>query len=376
MPYNIPSNDPGVVLVPGNIETFCEWLVRLAGQIATCVESSEMMVNHLVKSGFPCNAAEDTALAQDLINRGEASPNGATNYVAASQQMARLGIPNTTYDAGWFRANDFVPVVQGAIRRGIPVLYGTSEAHYAHDDWTNSAEDAGVYGHGICLVGFDATGAIAADPNTSQAENGQFVHYTWANLKAMGGLWPSMVIPNGSMRLDISQVGEFFTAQADGSWKCKQTGVDLSGDLLSVYCTYPSTGTLAGLTELGLPISGPHYLDQAKYPGAVYVAFERGVLMYDPTYKFDRPVGVTAAVYKAHVDTTTFYANQQGGGSDTALVAQLKAEVAALQTQVAQLQKTQVPADLHSALAAAAQLLSPAVQAAAGVTQVMKELGY
>lgn len=195
--FNIPSNDLSVSLLKDAI-AFCEWLVRLNGGIATCVEVSEMIVNHIV-ANRPVSIAEDTALAQDLINRGQASANGATNYLAAAQQMARLGIPNTTYDAAWFGSHDFVPVVQAALRVGIPVLFGLYAAHSLYDDWTKMPEDANVYGHGIALVGMDSTGAIVADPNTSQAMQGDFVHYTWANLRTAGGQWPSMVIPNVTM---------------------------------------------------------------------------------------------------------------------------------------------------------------------------------
>lgn len=194
---NIPSVELGLVLVSGDLQTFCEWLVRRAGGIATCVESSEMMVNHVIK-GLPVNATEDNALADDLLARGQASANGATNYLAAAAQMTRLGVPNVAYGADWFAAHDFVPVVQDAIRRNMPVLFGLYAAHLLHDTWTNADEDAGVFGHGICIFGYDSTGAICGDPNTAQAENGDFVHYTWADLKAAGGSFPSMVVPLGT----------------------------------------------------------------------------------------------------------------------------------------------------------------------------------
>lgn len=388
MPYNIPSNDPGVVLVPGQIETFCEWLVTLAGGIATCVESSEMVVDHLVKSGFPCTAAEDTALAQDLISRGDASPNGATNYLAASAQMTRLGIPNDAYGQSWFAANDFVSMVQAALKRGIPVLFGLSEAHYLHDDWTNSAEDGGVYGHGIAIIGMDSTGAICADPNTSQAKYGQFVHYTWADLKQAGGAWPSMVIPRGSMKLDISQTLGLFTQQADGSWLCKEAtklpsqgaGAEkqhsLAMGLLAFYQTVPAAGTLNGLTALGLPLSDPIF-NPDGVAGLSLQLFERGGIMYDPQRKWDNPAGATGDCYVVHMDDPRVAAFYYGTtGSDSAEVAQLKAEVTQLQSQIATLQQTQVPADTHTTLASVAQLLTPLAQASADVTHLMKELGY
>lgn len=193
---NIPSNDPGLVLLP-NATAFCEWLVKLGDppKVATCVEVSEMICNHIV-ANRPVSAAEDISLAQDLIKRGQASASGATNYLAASQQMTRLGIANVAYGKDWFATHDFVPVVKDAIAYGSPVLFGVYAAFKLYDDWTKAPQDAGVDGHGIALVGMDATGAIVADPNTVQAKSGDFVHYSWATLRNAGGTYPSMVIPN------------------------------------------------------------------------------------------------------------------------------------------------------------------------------------
>ena len=120
--------------------------------------------------------------------------------------MARLGIPNTAFGADWFGSHDFVSAVRAALSHGIPVLFGLSAAYRLYDNWTASEEDAGVYGHGITLVGMDSSGAIVADPNTAQALSGDFVHYTWDNLRAAEGDWPSMVIPaRGAIGMAVPQ---------------------------------------------------------------------------------------------------------------------------------------------------------------------------
>lgn len=200
---NVPSKDPGLVLLP-YATAFCEWLVVRAGKIATCVEVAAMILDYMVSNGFyPVSAARDNWLADDLLKRGQASASGATDSRAASEQMTRLGIPNHQYDATWFASHDFVPVVQEAIKTGRPVLFGLYAAHLLHDTWTNQNEDAGVNGHGITIVGIDSSGAICADPNTVQAKSGNFVHYTWADLKAAGGAYPSMVIPEVEMAYPI-----------------------------------------------------------------------------------------------------------------------------------------------------------------------------
>lgn len=199
---NIPQNDPGLVMVPGAV-SWSEWNVRLAGGIATCVEVSEMVVSHIVKAGFPLSDAEDIALASDLITRGLASPNGATNWAAASEQMRRNGIPNQAWGPDAFPSG-FAQICMDAMRRGIPVLFGVYAAHNLFDDWTQTHTDAGVDGHALALVGYDSTGAIAADPNTVQATHGDFVHYSWATLVGAEGGSPSMVIPLGRLTMGVT----------------------------------------------------------------------------------------------------------------------------------------------------------------------------
>jgi hypothetical protein len=188
-------------MVPG-ATSWSEWGVTLAGKIATCVEVSEMLVDHLTKAGFPLSNAEDISLASELIAKGLADPDGATNWAAASQQMAWHGIPNTAYGSGNWPSN-WQSLCLAALRAGIPVLFGFGAAHNAYDDWTRASTNAGVYGHAIALMGFDSTGAIVADPNTQQATQGNFVHYSWSNLMAAAGGGPSMVIPKGALVMAV-----------------------------------------------------------------------------------------------------------------------------------------------------------------------------
>ena len=286
------------VMVPG-AQSWSEWNVKLGNPpaVATCVEVSEMMVDHLVKAGFPLSDQEDIALAQDLINRGQASASGATDYLAASQQMVRLGIPNTPYGADWFAAHDFVPVCKAALDRGIPVLFGFSSAFLSHDDWSGNNYNTGVDGHGICLFGYDDTGAIVGDPNTPEALSGKFVHYQWANLKAAGGSWPSMVIPEGAMAITIAEVADYFTEADANTWVCKQNGHKIVLGLLGAYKSWPALGTLNGLTALGLPVGNEQY----PKPGTAVQDFERGRLAYDPQHQLDTPPGFSGDCYLMHV---------------------------------------------------------------------------
>lgn len=134
------------------------------------------------------------------------------------------------------------------------------------------------------------------------------------------------------MSISIGETLGLFTEPAAGHWVCSKTGAALTGAFLDAYTSMPSSGALAGLTELGLPLHDPQYLNQAQYPQAVAQVFERGVLIYDPLRKFDNPPGVSGPIYRAHVDVTQFYANQQGdptAQAAIALLAKVRADLAA-----------------------------------------------
>lgn len=179
---------PTGVDVP-NVTPLSEWRVRLAGVVATCVEAASTVllgVYHLA----PVNAQTDKALAEQLIAQGQAQADGATNWAAASDQLARLGLPNQAYSPQWFSQNDWRPIVNAALVAHKPVLFGLSNATALRDTYTGAYFDRGVFGHAIVIVGRDATGYIVADPNTA---TGGYQHYTAQNLTAAGA--SSMVVP-------------------------------------------------------------------------------------------------------------------------------------------------------------------------------------
>lgn len=184
----------GGYVIPG-AQAFSEWMVHLGGGIATCVESSELVLLHIL-AGVPLTAGNDIALTQQLQQLGQAGAQGATNWYAASQQMQRLGIPNTPYGNDWFSKNNWQPVVDAALAAGRPILFGLGNANQLFDTWTGKYYDQGVYGHAIAIVGKDASGYIVADPNAPQAQSGGFVHYTAADLNLAGA--SSMDVPTVS----------------------------------------------------------------------------------------------------------------------------------------------------------------------------------
>lgn len=366
---NVPAGDPGVRLVPF-IQTFCEWLVTRAGKIATCVESAEMVCDHVATHGrIPVTPAEDNALADDLLARGEASPNGATNSDAASAQMARLGIPNTHMHqaAGSF---DWIGMIKRGVDRGVASIYGFNQAHLTVDTWTGQATNQGVFGHGVAIVGYDDSGAIVADPNTAQAENGNFVHYTWDNLAAAASGSPDVVTPEVSMGTPLDG---YFTI-ANGTYTLKSDpSISFGGAEAALFVEVNGA--------IGLPLEPMNYTKQSQfYTGFCFRRYERGIVVYDPQHKLDAEPGF-GDFYLAHLDKGPFaIAQSDDEAAESAQLAALQADTAAkaqeiesLKAQLAAVKPT--PASVSVALQAAASALAPFAAVAADVAQAQKDLG-
>lgn len=177
------------------ISAFNEANVVINGVVASCVESAELSIDALY-GVLPLTSASDRSLIADLASRGQAAVTGATNWQAASDQLTRLGIPNTAYGPGSAAVQSLGATLLGALAQGIPVLLGTNNAQALVDVQSGQHFDAGVQGHAIDIVGYDPTrGAfIAVDPNSAPAWSGGFVEYTLANLQQAGA--DSLVIPN------------------------------------------------------------------------------------------------------------------------------------------------------------------------------------
>jgi hypothetical protein len=357
---NIPA---GARVVP-SVQTFCEWLVKLNGQVATCVEASEMVVDHIASRGrIPVSTGEDTALAEDLIARHQASPNGATNYLAASEQMTRLGIPNTAYGPDWFAQHDFAPLARAAIDRGVAVLFGVYAAHNLYDDLTHQAEDAGVDGHGIALVGYVGDSFLVADPNTSQALNGELVQYSVADLHTAFGGFPSMVIPEVSMSTPLDG---YFTI-ANGSYTLKSDpSIVLSGGEATLFQEVNGC--------IGLPKGQMDYSLQGKLGVSplCFRRYERAIVVYDPGHHKDAEPAF-GDFYLGHIDDPDFGLGGDDEGAEVKAQAALQAEVSDLQAKLAA--KPKVDPAIVSALTSASQVLSPIGAAAAEVAAALKVVG-
>jgi hypothetical protein len=107
--------------------------------------------------------------------------------------------------------------------------------------------------------------------------------------------------------LDNPTVARFFELKDPKTWKSKQTGKTIHGEILTFYRT-SGNSPLRGLDDLGLPLSEEipiEKLDPVKYAhlagqGITVQFYELGVTLFDPNDKVDhRPGG--GRVKKAHL---------------------------------------------------------------------------
>jgi hypothetical protein len=304
------------------------------------------------------------------------SSEGASSYVDATNWLRGLGfqVDENIMDGNWW-AN-----MQTGLQEHAVFLVGVTNAQGLPGD------ESGVHNHGLAALGIDANGnIICGDPDNWAAQVnmpgnpvGNFVTYTQqdfinGSISSLTKVYPSM------LSLSNPEVAKYFSQGTGHAWKCSN-GFVLQDALLDFYCSM--TGAVGGLTDLGLPLSNEVYGHTAA--GTCYQLFERGVLVYDPNHVVDFPPGA-GMVYIGKV--SQFMPSGGGPDADDAALAAAQAEVASLNAQVtkdaatiaqlqAQVQAGVVPADLHSALIAAQQVLNPAAAAAADIANVMKELGF
>lgn len=242
MASNVPATDTSARVIPG-ASAVSEWGVWFNGAIATCVEAATTVLG-AVYNLWPANQATDKSITQQWITSGAASPNGSSNWQAASDYLTAHGLPNTAYGPGQMQG--WQGIVNAALAQGEPVLFGfwdpTNGKLAPTDTWTGTRPETGVMGHAVTIVGADSSGYIVADPNSAAAQTGGFVHYTAADLARVAS---SMVVP------DTSPVG----AQTLSFNQSTGTGPNwqLPGWLQQIVANMPVIGTGA---QLGGDIAG------------------------------------------------------------------------------------------------------------------------
>lgn len=156
--------------------------------------------------------------------------------------------------------------------------------------------------HQVAFCDYDAatTELTAMNP---WPVNGQTAFYQtqpaawWAARIVYGRMF---ALSGGHMSISIGDVSAFYTEIDPQHWVSKTGNYPVQMGILAAYQSWPSNGSLAGLTALGLPLGGPQYQDQTKYPGVALQVFERGALVYDPNRVYDNPPGAVGPVYLAH----------------------------------------------------------------------------
>lgn len=118
-------------------------------------------------------------------------------------------------------------------------------------------------------------------------------NYPWDELKAY--------VEGDTVRtITINDVSSFYDENSAGMWVCRKNGYIIGNAILREYTEYGGRD-LCGLTFLGIPLS-----NEIGIAGiGTYQKFERGILVYDPGFKYDWPAGHDRRnpVYVAHLDT-------------------------------------------------------------------------
>lgn len=156
------------------------------------------------------------------------------------------------------------------------------------------------------------------------------------NKKRCPGTFPwddlfSFLDEGGDVVIDMSspRIADYYIEMAYDRWRCRKTGFDIHGGILSFYMKVGKTG-LCGLTHLGLSISSEIML--SKNPYATVQAFERGLVLFDPKRKLDNPEGAEGDCYLGHISDLKLNPLMAGQQKELeALQKQIKEMVAKLQ---------------------------------------------
>lgn len=223
---------PGFI-VPG-AQPISEWASPIHGIIDTCVSAAEAVVTGIYGI-LPTTPGTTTALAQDQISRGEATPNGASYVGSEAAQLKRLGIPTVDYEGSQQIAGmQWTSLVNNALAQGIPVIAGVPDLSKLKDVQGNATGSAHV-GHGFTIVGVDPSGQgyEVADPNTAGTG---FVDYSAQALAAAH--LSTLVIPQVSPANFVNSA-----ASAASGQQATSNPLDISGQI--------SNGIVAGFAGIG-----------------------------------------------------------------------------------------------------------------------------
>jgi hypothetical protein len=303
------------------------------GYTGDCVWAAVHMGAHrLAPEAWPVPSAsilnrltrEAIAAGIGVGQRGEATPGQLKTMLARWGMRYRVGYD---YNGSPIGQAQLQRILDGALSRGKPVLLGFTNGQALAGD------EHGLHGHEIVVLHpMTAQGYPCGDGDNPRCRDGELVYYPLSMLEAAApdSAYVLEEVPGMTLQLSDAAVAAYFEGQADGSWKCKQTGHTIAAGMLATYRDIAALGTLAGLTALGLPLSDIVYQPAGE---CAVQAFERGILVWDPKRKLDNPPGVVGDYYLAHID------DPQTNPVLAAQMHDLTAQVAALQAQLTQAQQ-------------------------------------
>lgn len=362
---------------------------EFSGFTGDCTEDAlDTALHSAFPNEFPVTAAELNALTNQAksASPAEAGSQGSMDPAQLAWLIGQLHDPtgaaipfSQSTTPNWSDYTTFTATFQSLVQQwgGIrPMVIQLAHGEWLPGSWSNPSGPA--VGHAIALTAFDpATGAAEiADGNSSYGGNGQVSPTDLATLSK--ALPYAVTVLNmdaqntaqegTSVTISISDptVAKFFALQASGEWKCLQNGNLIGGGILAAYQALPALGSYAGLSDLGLPISG-RIFNPGGHAGIEEQYFERGGLRWDPSRVMDSPPGVSGSVYRIHVEQGTMLAFLEAS-LQTQLTAAKQAQAAA-QSAAQQAQdalataQAQIASDATAAEALQQQLTAAEAQA-------------
>lgn len=183
----------GGKIVPGAV-AITEWQSRVGGDIEACGQASVAMALHVIK-GTPTTPDFVTGLAVETVNAGQTTdpPRASTSPNNLRWLAARHGLSLTIHWGDWETA---VRAHLGTL----PTVVGVNNAT------AFGGHDSNVHGHYICIFGGDGgDNLIVGDPNTPESTQGEFVTYSWGQLRAASPF--AALVPDNNPLAGVPLIG-------------------------------------------------------------------------------------------------------------------------------------------------------------------------
>lgn len=264
---------------------------------------------------------------------GETYANAGTalwRYVDQSTDRARAvyGCDATPYNST--NTHNLTAQIHKWLEEGFPVI-GTIPSQWgtAHDQATLAHPN--FSSHVICFYSEEG-GLTAMNPWGGFKHTGSDTY--WQGRLCYAQVWKVFKESEVMPVLQVGQTFGLFTQDPSdaGRWHCPNTNIDVNGAILEFYRSLGGMGMGAGgLSLFGLPVTHMLAPDSA-YQGRIQF-FEKGVIAWDPSNKWDKPAGYSSGngCYCPHIDKG--WAHNYILGPSAAQLDDLKKQLTAAQDQ-------------------------------------------